>query len=164
MKKGQEVLFPTYADLANILGDTDLGLIYFFIWGFQFFRFPRFPGSQISRPGLGQASAGSSLGRAGPGLQAWAGPVGRARPARWAWPGLWAVHKGQEGLENDPEPYGFVLSQYEPIWNHMDPFQNKLYDFHQNMDWEYGSWAWTWWLGGQVLVLSQSRGCVWAGR
>ena len=30
---------------------------------------------------------------------------------------------GQEGFGNDPDLYGFVLSQYEPISNHiLDPF------------------------------------------
>ena len=48
--------------------------------------------------------------------------------------GFWCLHCpfwDQERFGNDPEPYGSVLFQYEPIPNHMDPFQSQFHDFHQ---------------------------------
>ena len=43
---------------------------------------------------------------------------------------------GRDSFSNDPEAYGFVLSQYEPTWSYMDPFQ---IDFHYFMS-IWGRW------------------------
>ena len=34
--------------------------------------------------------------------------------------------EGQEGFRNDPDAYGFVQSQYEPISSQIDPFQTSM--------------------------------------
>ena len=39
--------------------------------------------------------------------------------------GFWA----QEGLENDPEPRGDVLTEFEPKRSHLDPVQAHFYGF-----------------------------------
>ena len=40
---------------------------------------------------------------------------------------------GQEGFENDPEPYGSLLFSDELIPSHMDPFQAKQSGFVGNI-------------------------------
>ena len=39
--------------------------------------------------------------------------------------GFWA----QEGLENDPEPRGDVLTEFEPTRSRLDPVQAHFYGF-----------------------------------
>ena len=39
------------------------------------------------------------------------------------------VFWAREGLENDPEPRGDVLTKFEPKRSHLDPVQAKFYSF-----------------------------------
>ena len=69
MKWGQEDLFPTNPDLADILGDMDFDFESSYFLDFVGSKISRFPGPKIlsfQKSGLGQPWAG--LGRA------WAGP------------------------------------------------------------------------------------------
>ena len=42
-----------------------------------------------------------------------------------------SIFGSQESFENDPEQYGFVLSEHELISRHMHPFQIKFRIFHK---------------------------------
>ena len=71
-KWGQEDFFPTYPDLVDILGRTDLDFEIFYVFDFLDpkyldFHVPRFPKSGPGRAGLGPL-AGWALGWTGPGV------------------------------------------------------------------------------------------------